>query len=248
MASTSEVGHAKNVANLETLLTICTSYGADYNPSNPAISIASLSTLLTNAKANLEAVRSFKNVLIPVINDRQNAFEPLKKLSTRVVSALDATSAPANLVKDAQSFNNKIQGSRSKPKPKKTTTATGTSEAAEAKAISASQLSYDNLIEHFASLALLASSAPTYTPNEVDLQPSSLNTLLTNLRTQNTAVSSAYTNYSNALISRNTVLYGPTSGVLDIVLEVKKYVKSVYGANSPQLKQLTKLNFKRAKK
>jgi hypothetical protein len=247
MASQSEVGHAKNVANLETLLTICTSYGTTYNPSNPAISLANLSTLHTNAKANIDAVRSFKNVLIPVINDRQNTFEPLKKLSTRVVSALDATSAPANLIKDAQSFNKKIQGKSSKPKPKKTTTATGTTEAAEAKAISASQQSYDNLVEHFASLALLVSSAPTYTPNEVDLQPSTLSTLLTNLRTQNTAVSSAYTNYSNAIISRNQVLYGPTSGLIDITLEVKKYVKSVYGANSPQLKQLTKLTFVRAK-
>jgi hypothetical protein len=30
MASTSEVGHAKNVAHLATLITYCTSYGSNY--------------------------------------------------------------------------------------------------------------------------------------------------------------------------------------------------------------------------
>lgn len=33
MASTSETGHAKNVANFSTLISFCTAYGTKYNPS-----------------------------------------------------------------------------------------------------------------------------------------------------------------------------------------------------------------------
>ena len=36
MAKTSETGHAKNVANFAQLVAICKSYGAIYQPSNPA--------------------------------------------------------------------------------------------------------------------------------------------------------------------------------------------------------------------
>jgi len=42
MATFSEVGHAKNVANFEDLITTCTGYGATYNPVNTAIKIPAL--------------------------------------------------------------------------------------------------------------------------------------------------------------------------------------------------------------
>ena len=40
MASNSETGHAKNVANFEDLISFCTGYGATYNPSKAAIQLA----------------------------------------------------------------------------------------------------------------------------------------------------------------------------------------------------------------
>lgn len=51
MPSTSETGHAKNVANFETLISFCTGYGATYNPSRDALKVANLQTLLIAAKA-----------------------------------------------------------------------------------------------------------------------------------------------------------------------------------------------------
>lgn len=42
MASQSEVGHAKNVANFEDLIAYCTAYGAAYNPSKTALQLTSL--------------------------------------------------------------------------------------------------------------------------------------------------------------------------------------------------------------
>ena len=50
MASQSEVGHAKNVANFQDLIAYCTAYGTTYNPSKSALQLGSLNTLLTSAQ------------------------------------------------------------------------------------------------------------------------------------------------------------------------------------------------------
>ena len=47
MASTSETGHAKNVANFQDLTSFCTGYGATYNPTNPRLTLAELENLYT---------------------------------------------------------------------------------------------------------------------------------------------------------------------------------------------------------
>lgn len=246
MASTSETGHAKNAANFEDLISFCTGYGAQYNPSKAILQIANLTTLHTNAQNSIGSVTASKTAFSNATNARQNAFDPLKKHCTRVVNALDATDATDKLVKDAKSINNKIQGKRAGEKPKPVS-ATAT-DAAEDKSISVSQQSYDSLIDNFDKLIQLVGTEPTYTPNETELQISTLQTDLGNLKTVNTAVINAYTNYSNSRITRNNILYGATSGLVDVALEVKKYVKSVFGATSPQFKQVSKLEFTRPRK
>ncbi len=55
MASTSETGHDKNVANLEDLISRCTGYGTAFNPSKLSLKIPALQTLHTNGKNALQA-------------------------------------------------------------------------------------------------------------------------------------------------------------------------------------------------
>jgi hypothetical protein len=246
MASTSETGHAKNVANFEDLISFCNGYGGSYNPSKAILQIGNLTTLQSNALNSIAGVTSSKTAFANATNARQTGFDPLKKLCTRIVNALDATDATDKLVKDAKTINNKIQGKRAGEKPNPVTTPG--SEAAEDKTISVSQQSYDALVDNFSKLIDLVGTEPTYTPNETELQISTLQTNLGNLKATNTAVINTYTNYSNSRITRDSILYAPTSGLVDVALEVKKYVKSVFGATSPQYKQVSKLEFKRPKK
>ena len=63
MPSTSETGQAKNVANFEDLISFCNGYGATYNPSKDALTIAKLQDLQTNAKASLQQTKTAKQVL-----------------------------------------------------------------------------------------------------------------------------------------------------------------------------------------
>lgn len=243
MANTSETGHAKNVANFEELISFCNGYGATYNPSKIAIQIASLNTLRGNAITVIEDVKSANTSFINATNARVIAFTPIKPLATRIVNALSATDASDELIKDAKTFNRKVQGSRKGGSAKPETPPIPPADDAADKKISVSQQSYDSLVENFTKLGQLAVTEPSYTPNEVDLQLVTLTALVTDLAAKNTAVINATTAVSNARIARNKILYQPKTGLYDIAQEVKKYVKSVFGATSPQYKQVSKIKF-----
>jgi hypothetical protein len=53
MASTSETGHAKNVANLQDLISFCNGYGASYNPTKNALKLPQLNALLTTSQTSI---------------------------------------------------------------------------------------------------------------------------------------------------------------------------------------------------
>ena len=61
---------------------------------------------------------------------------------------------------------------------------------------------------------------------------------------KNSAVVAAFTPLSNARILRNEILYKANTGLVDITLDTKTYIKSLYGATSPQYRQVSKLEFK----
>ena len=239
MASTSETGHAKNVANFEDLITFTASYGTTYNPTKATLKQAALTTLFTQVKADLATVAN-KNLLFNnATNARALAFEPLQKLSTRLLNAFSSTDATTEMVKDAKTINRKIQGARASKSKKPLNP-----NAPAPVTISTAQLSYDQQIEHLNALIELLKSETTYTPNEPDLKTATLSTLLANLKTANTNVSTSFVAVSNARIARNKTLYNAKVGTVEIAQAVKDYVKSVYGATAPEYKQIRKIQFK----
>lgn len=251
MTSTTETGHAKNVANFENLISFCTGYGTAYNPTKTSIKVAAMNTLLTSARNSLQTVKTTKTAFDKATNARETAFENLKKHSTRIVNALEATDATKQTVDDAKTINRKIQGKRTNNK--KNTPVTQpvegiTASSTEATQISISQQSYDSLIDNFSKLIVSVTAEPLYIPNETDLKATALNTLLANIKTANTAVINATPPYHSSIIARNTTLYQSLTGLVDIALEVKKYVKSVYGAKSQQYAEISGLEFKKLKK
>jgi hypothetical protein len=156
MPSTSETGHAKNVANFEDFISFVTAYGATYNPSKASIKLANLNAIFTQAKADISNVMNKTVTFNNTSNVRATLFEPLQRLSTRLVQALASTDATKELVKDAKTVNRKLQGKRAKA------TETPTDPNAPApNTISASQQSYDQLIEHFGKLIEVLKSEPT---------------------------------------------------------------------------------------
>ena len=250
MASTSETGHAKNVANFETLISFCAGYGATFNPSKANLKVPALQTQLASCKANIASVTSTSVAFNNAVNARMIAFDGLKKLSTRLVNSLEVSGAASQTIKDAKTVNAKVQGSKltkadagKAPAPIDPNAPVVETD----KTISASQQSYTSLIEHFSKIITILSTEPTYVPNENPLKIATLNTQLTNLKNTNTAVINAYTTVSNTRISRDQSLYNSTNGLCETAKEIKMYIKSVFGATSQQYKQVSGIEFKSRK-
>jgi hypothetical protein len=88
MSSRSEVGHAKNVANLQKLIQQISVYSL-YNPPVPELTIDSLQNLYTTANAKLTEVEEKRNANKNAIALRQDAFKNLKTNCTRITNRLE---------------------------------------------------------------------------------------------------------------------------------------------------------------
>ena len=249
-----ETGHAKNVANFEKVVDFCVGYGTTYNPSKATIKLAALQTLLTNAKTALTSTNANLVAWSNAVAARDLAFEPLSKLVTKIVNAIKATDTSQQVIDNAKTYARKLQGRRAVAIIKNGNLPVGEPVPGaeilieqEEKHISASQMSFDNRLDNLDKLIKLLSSVTTYAPNEAELKTTALTTLINDLKTKNSAVLTALVSVSNSRISRNDILYKENTGLVDVAFSVKAYIKSIFGATSPQYKQISKLAFKRVK-
>lgn len=235
--SKSEVGHAKNVANFEDLTSFCNGYGATYNPVNDLLKIDALQQKFELSTDIIKEIHDIRGPYQLLINERQAEFD-IKSLSTRIINALEASGADPATVKDARTIVRKIQGRPSMPQ---------TNEQQPGQEImrprSNSQQSYDRKLDHLNALLGLLNDIALYVPNEPDLKITALKTKISNMKAKNTAVINSYTTYSNLMLERQKILYDPITGLVAIAKLVKKYVKSLYGAASPQYQQISSLEF-----
>jgi hypothetical protein len=199
--------------------------------------------LLTAARGALNAVNIAQSAYSNAVDAREVAFDPFGKLITRVNNALKASDTTPQVDESAQTIFRKLQGKRASAKLSDEEKAAAEADGKEANQISVAQLSYDNKLENFDKLIMLLESTPLYAPNEEDLKVASLKALYTSLKTTNTEVLTTSIQLSNARINRNEILYKPITGLVDIASDTKTYLKSVFGATSPQYKQISKLKF-----
>ena len=235
-SSVSETGHAKNIANFQDLISFCQGYGVTYNPTKESLKISELQNIYQISSDKLNDVKVNKTDFDNATNQRRNAFENLKPLSTKIINAFAVSGADKLAVDDAKTVNKKLQGAKS-------SVTTPANQVDTTTKISTSQQSYDRQIDHLANLIQVLEQNTIYNPNETELKVTSLQTKLADLQTKNTNLINSYTQYSNAMINRNQTLYNPLSGLLQTAKEVKLYVKSIFGATSPEFKQVGGLEF-----
>lgn len=134
-------------------------------------------------------------------------------------------------------MNNLIQGSKKKKKELDEET------GEEKKTASTSRQSYTQLADNFSKILQLLATIPTYNPNLEELKLVNLTTYHTTLveSTKNIDITEAELN--TKLIERNNILYKNGIGLYTIAQNVKKYVKSIYGATSPEHSNISKIKF-----
>lgn len=231
--TTNNTGHTNNIANFEFLIVDITAMGDAYNPSRASILLTALNTKLTEAKdavANLDLLEPAYRI---AVDDRELAFAPFAKLITRINSAVKVSGASEEAQKTVLTLVRLLQGRRAKAIKIEDTD----------EHISAAHMSYNERIENFNRLIQLLASIPEYAPNEVELQVATLEALHADLLLKNAAIYQSEIPFKNARIERNKVFYTENTGLVDTALDVKDYVKSVFGTSSPQYKAISGLHF-----
>ncbi len=247
MANNSETGHAKNVANFDVLLSMVNGFGALYNPSKLALKPGALAALQAKANDVMDQLNLIHGQYSVAVASRNIAFEPLNKLTTRVLNALRASDVTPQIVDVAQSYVRKIQGKRATPTKTDEEKAALQAEGITVKEVSSSQMSFDNRLDNFDKLVQFLGSLPQYIPNEEELKYDGLTNLQSTLKTTNKLAVEATIKLSNARLLRDELLYKTDTGMVDTALSVKIYAKSLFGATSPQYRQLAGLTFKEVK-
>ena len=234
MSSTSETGHAKNIANQFALNEISNGLGVGYAPSNPLLELSTMQAQYTDCNTKQGSVNTQNGIFKPLVNARRDEFKDVKPLVRRVRSSAKSCGAGSGFVANVNTLVMKILGERmTKAKPTPTDPA-GTS---------ASQQSFDNITNNFQALIGVLENEPMYNPNENLLKVVNLNAKYTLLNNKNNAVKSGKNNYNLAIIARNKALYKDTIGLVDVCQDSKEYIRGAFGYSSPEFKLVSKLKF-----
>ena len=119
--------------------------------------------------------------------------------------------------------------------------------AEETKKYSVSQMSFVMRAENFGKMIIMLKAEPLYQPSSDDLKIPALEALFDLLLQFNNSVSIIFPAYKKALFDRNTLFYAPETGLVDIALSVKEYVKGEYGIKTQAYASIKGLRFMRKK-
>ena len=248
MASTSETGNAKNVDNFGSLIDGILSFGAKYNPSNPATIVTALKAKKESARASINAVNTAAIQYANATNTRETAFVPFNSTVTRGLNALRASPSADNTDAAVATIARKILNTRApKGSKSKETPAPAADPAVKVKKVSTSQRSFDSQVDNFDRFVEALANVPEYKPNEAELKVEALKAFAAELRKVNDACNAASYALDAARATRNTELYAPSTGLVDVALSAKAYVKSLFGATSVEYKRIASLEFRTVK-
>ena len=243
MATNSDINHAKNVTNFETLISVVVSLGATYNPSKNSLKLPALQTLHSAATDSMTALKNAESATATAVDTRELAFKSIGSLFTRINNALKASNSTVQADDTAKSIFRKLHGKRASAKLTEDQKAVLLAEGKEVNQNSNSQMGYDDRVENFESLISFLQTVPEYNPNEEELKITTLQALLSDLKAKNISVMQNRIAEDTVRGVRKSVQNTPLTGLVDIANDVKSYIKSVFGVNSTQYKLVSKLRF-----
>lgn len=184
----------------------------------------------------IDVLNTKKPVYKNAVADREVEMAPMGKISTRTLNFARSVAISETDKENLQSQAKKIRGD---VKAK-----TVNPETAELETISTSQMSYDSRIANFDTYLSQLESHPKYVPNETALQLATLRSYHQRLKTLSTQVNAAGNALITARKNRNKILYHNPNNIIQIIKDVKSYLKSLGTDAEPYYKALVKLKFK----
>jgi hypothetical protein len=241
MASTSEKGHAKNIANANLLNTQIIALSTTYNPSNPNLKLSNLQSIYTNSFSQQQSVNNLVAPYSVAVDFRETIFAPVSKKITKLRKAYKATEGvtPAQL-EDFMTIARKLKGIR------KVNNAPTTNTTEEQTQHSTSQMSYDQRTNNMDLLISLFQNTPNYNPNETEYQIATLQAEKAQMLQATQGVADTFVPLNNARSTRNATMYNATDNLVDTFNKAKDYLFTILDSSSVQYKAISKIKFKKA--
>jgi len=238
MPATTERSIAQHISNFKLIIDHCTTFGPQFNPSNPLLSIPSLMASWNNTTTLQETFTGLFMASKHTVNARKDLYKRTNKIVTRTLNFFQSTHASDLVIKDAKGIADRLRGHGVVRKK----LPDGTNDPNH---ISKSHLSYSQRLDSFRQLLSLYASNPNYAPNETDIQIPTLNTLASEMQTANDTISATLAPVIAARIARDEALNNENTGLYALVKAVKQYVKAVFGASSPEYKSISGIDFRK---
>jgi hypothetical protein len=241
MASTSEISHEVNISNFKSIINFCLEFGSDYNPANEDLTIVNMMARCTQVetlqKNYMEAAVEKK----VAINSRQEIYMELKSRVRRAFNSLASTKEEESVIMDAKGLMKTITGDnvrRKRDKDGKIVKGT----------ISNSHLGVVEVLGNFNRFISLLGLTTFYAPQEDKLKVVKLRALYYQVDTANNLVVEKSTMAITLMGIRDKGLYAKETGLVDVSLACKRYVRSLYGARSEEAKTVSGIKLKRLKR
>jgi hypothetical protein len=238
MASTSEKGHAKNIANAKLLNTYIIELGIKYNPSNQNLLLKNLQNIHANSTSQQESVNILVAPYSVAVTNREILFKPHSKKITKLRKAYKATQGVTEAqLEDFMTIARKLKGIRKVNN--KPTTDTNLEKAQH----STSQMSYDQRTNNMDSLISLLQNTTNYNPNETEYQVATIQEEKDQMLKSTQTVSSTFVPLNNARNTRNDTMYLSENNLVDTNNRAKDYLFTILDSSSVQYKAISKIKF-----
>ena len=240
MKSTSETGHAKNIANLNLLISNITALGTVYKPSNSKIQLSNLQDIYSNAFSQQENVNNLVAPYSLAVDAREAIFKPLNRDLSKLRKAYRSTEDVTQIqMEDLMTIIRKLKGIRKT----KITDSTDPNDAQTNYSIS--QLSYDQRTNNMDPLISLLQNTPNYNPNEKEYQVKTYQDRKAQMLASTQAVADAFIPLNNARSLRNNTLYNAEDNLIDIANTAKDYVFTILDTDSSQYNAIARIRFRK---
>ena len=236
MASVSETGHSKNVANFTSAIQVLVEMGSLYNPTNPNLLLANLNPVKTNLGGTITFLNNKKPAYKNAVANREIL---IAELPTRLTMSLNYAKSTNISHTDKENLSSQVKKMRGDKNVKAVNP-----ETAEGDSISTSQMSYDSRIANFDTYISQLASLAEYNPNETVIQIADFQDYHQKLTNSSTLVNSAGNELITGRKNRNNILYNDQINVIQLMRDIKAYLKSLGSAAEPYYKAIVKLQFK----
>lgn len=240
MASVSEKTHAKNLENLHIGNTIIDSIGIIFNPNNPLITAADLTTFEQGFSNEMQLVNAALPAEQTAVGAQMAAFKLVSGRVSKIMKSAKGLGLSTEFLANLQSTANRLNGVRVSPK---TPDNPDTPEDESKSNKSVSRRSYAGIMESLDLFDEQIKSNPAYNPNETEYKSAAITAWIDGLKTLHNTALATKTATSTVRNSRNAFAYNSTDGLLVRMKALKAYAETILDKNDTRLKQLKKLKF-----